>query len=60
VIPTAAPLFPASTIFTGRKLIAAGEGVTVKSVAAHTTYPFIMINYFIREAFGVTYFRVFG
>lgn len=42
------------------KLIAAGEGVTVKSVAAHTTYPFIMINYFIREAFGVTYFRVFG
>lgn len=40
--------------------IAAAQGVAVKAVAAHTTYPFIMVNYFIREAFAVTYMRAFG
>ena len=40
--------------------IAAAQGVAVKAVAAHTTYPFIMVNYFIREAFAVTYMRTFG
>ncbi len=42
------------------KLLAQSLGVSVGSVAAHTTYAPIMINYFIREAFGVTYQWVFG
>lgn len=42
------------------KLLAQSLGVSVGSVAAHTTYAPIMINYFIREAFGVTYQWIFG
>ena len=42
------------------KMLAARQGVTVKSVAAHTSYPLLMTNYFIREAFAVTYLRAFG
>lgn len=42
------------------KLIAARLGVGVKAVAAHTSYPLMMANYFIREAFAVTYLRAFG
>lgn len=42
------------------KLLAQSLGVSVGSVAAHTTYAPIMINYFLREAFGVTYQWVFG
>lgn len=42
------------------KLIAADMGYDVGTVAAHTTYPTVMINYFIREAFGLTYYYVSG
>lgn len=42
------------------KMLAARQGVTVKSVAARTSYPLLMTNYFIREAFAVTYLRAFG
>ena len=41
------------------KLLAQSLDVSVGSVAAHTTYLPIMVNYFIREAFGVTYQLVF-
>ena len=41
------------------KLLAQSLNVSVGSVAAHTTYAPIMINYFLREAFGVTYQLVF-
>ena len=39
-------------------LIAESLGVNIGSISAHTTYIPIMINYFIREAFGVTYLRI--
>ncbi len=42
------------------KLLAGSLGVSIGSVAAHTTYAPIMLNYFLREAFGVTYQRIFG
>jgi uncharacterized SAM-binding protein YcdF (DUF218 family) len=42
------------------KLIAQRQDVDVKTVAAHTSYPLLMINYFIREAFAVTYLWAFG
>ena len=42
------------------KLLASSLGISVGSVAAHTTYAPIMINYFLREAFGVTYQWIFG
>ncbi len=42
------------------KLLAQSLGVSIGSLAAHTTYAPIMINYFLREAFGVTYQWVFG
>jgi uncharacterized SAM-binding protein YcdF (DUF218 family) len=42
------------------KLLAARQGVDVKLVAAKTSYPILMTNYFIREAFAVTYLHVFG
>ena len=42
------------------KLIAASQGHEVGCIPAHTTYPTVKVNYFIREAFGVTYFRLFG
>lgn len=38
------------------KLMANAMGREVGLIPAHTTYPSIMINYFIREAFGVTYY----
>ena len=42
------------------KLLAKSLDVSVGSVAAHTTYAPIMLNYFLREAFGVTYQWIFG
>lgn len=42
------------------KLLAQSLNVSVGSVAAHTTYVPIMLNYFLREAFGVTYQWIFG
>ncbi len=42
------------------KLLAQSLGVSIGAVAAHTTYVPIMINYFLREAFGVTYQWIFG
>lgn len=42
------------------QLISRSLGVQVGAVAAHTTYVNIMLNYFIREAFGVTYQWVLG
>ena len=42
------------------KLIADSLDTEVYAVAAHTTYPTVRLNYFIREAFGVTYQMVFG
>ena len=42
------------------KLLAQSLDVSVGSVAAHTTYAPIMLNYFLREAFGVTYQWIFG
>ena len=35
-------------------------GVEAAGVAAPWGYPMVMLNYFIREAFGVTHFWVFG
>ena len=37
------------------KLIAKTLGMEIHTVAAQTTYFTVMLNYFIREAFGVTY-----
>ena len=37
------------------KLIADSLGVCVSGIPAHTTYPSVRLNYFIREAFGLTY-----
>ena len=42
------------------KLLARSLDVSVGSVAAHTTYAPIMLNYFLREAFGVIYQWIFG
>ena len=42
------------------KLMAAKQGVTAAGVAAPWGYFFVMLNYFIREAFGVTHLWVFG
>ena len=42
------------------KLIARGLGAEISGIPAHTTYPTVRLNYFIREAFGVTYQLVFG
>ena len=42
------------------KLLAQSLDVSVGSVAAHTTYAPIMLNYFLREAFGVTYQWILG
>ncbi len=43
------------------KLMAAAQGVDdAAGVAAPWGYFFVMLNYFIREAFGVTHFWVFG
>ena len=42
------------------KLLAGSLGESVGAVAAHTTYLPIRLNYFLREAFGVTYQRLLG
>ena len=42
------------------KLMARSLGVEAWGVAAHTSWPSLMLNYFIREAFAVTYYRIFG
>ena len=38
------------------KLMADDMGLKIGLIPAHTTYPGMRINYFIREAFGVTYY----
>lgn len=42
------------------KLMAADLGVEAWGVAGHTSWPTLMLNYFIREAFAVTYYQIFG
>lgn len=42
------------------KLMCRSLGVEAAGVAAPWGYFFVMLNYFIREAFGVTHFWVFG
>ena len=42
------------------KLMAKNMGVSAAGVAAPWGYFFVMLNYFIREAFGVTHLWVFG
>ena len=42
------------------KLIAKTLGMEIHTVAAQTTYFTVMLNYFIREAFGVTYQLTFA
>ncbi len=42
------------------KLMAGDLGVEAYGIAGHTSWPTLMVNYFIREALGVTYYRLFG
>lgn len=42
------------------KLMAEDMGVRAYGVAGRTSMPTLMINYFIREAFALTYYRIFG
>ena len=42
------------------KSMARSMGVEAAGVAGHWDYPILTINYFIREAFGVTHMWVFG
>jgi uncharacterized SAM-binding protein YcdF (DUF218 family) len=42
------------------KLMARNQGVEAAGVSAPWGYFFVMLNYFIREAFGVTHLWVFG
>ena len=42
------------------KIISRGLGVELGAIPAHTSYLSVRLNYFIREAFGVTYQWVFG
>ncbi len=42
------------------KALAAKLGVECYGVAAHTSWPTLMLNYFIREGFAVTYYRLTG
>ena len=42
------------------KAMARLQGVEAAGVAAPPGYPMVMLNYFIREAFGVTHLWVFG
>ena len=42
------------------KSMARSMGVDAAGVAGHWDYPILTINYFIREAFGVTHMWVFG
>ena len=40
--------------------LAAKQGVECYGVAARTSWPTLMHNYFIREGFAVTYYRLTG
>ena len=40
--------------------MAAKLGVECYGVAAHTSWPTLMLNYFIREGFAVTYYKLTG
>ena len=40
--------------------MAKSMGVNAAGVAGHWDYPVLTINYFIREAFGVTHMWAFG
>lgn len=42
------------------KYLAAKQGCAAFTVPARTSYPFLRINYFIREAFGMAYYRLLG
>ncbi len=42
------------------KTMAAMLGVEVYGIPGRTSYPVLMINYFIREAFGMVHLHVFG
>lgn len=42
------------------KTMAKMLGVEVYGIPGRTSYPFLMINYFIREAFGMVHLHVFG
>ncbi len=42
------------------KALAAKQGVECYGVAARTSWPTLMLNYFIREGFAVTYYRLTG
>jgi len=42
------------------KLMAKALGVEAYGIAGHTSMPTLMVNYFIREAFAVSYYWVFG
>jgi len=42
------------------RLIAESLGVAVSGVPAHTTYLTVRLNYYIREAFGLTYQLIFS
>lgn len=42
------------------KLIGETLGVSLAGIPAHTSYPSVRLNYFIREAFGVVYQKTFG
>ncbi len=42
------------------KAMAAKLGVECYGVAAHTSWPTLMLNYFIREGFAVTYYKLTG
>ena len=42
------------------KALAARQGVECYGVAARTSWPTLMLNYFIREGFAVTYYRITG
>ena len=42
------------------KALAAKQGVECYGVAARTSWPTLMLNYFIREGFAVTYYRRTG
>lgn len=42
------------------KYLAEKQGCAAVTVPARTSYPFLRINYFIREAFGMAYYRLLG
>ncbi len=42
------------------KLMAEAQGYNCYGVAGHTSYPTLMVNYFIREGLGMAYYTIFG